>query len=43
MNSQFGNHNDAESIRRWEESLQREQREREQGIYRSQYNSQIDH
>ena len=43
MNSQFGNHNDSEAMRRWEESLKVKQREREQGIYRSEYNSQIDH
>lgn len=43
MNSQFGNHNDSESMRRWEESIRRSQWEREHGIYRSEYNSQIDH
>lgn len=43
MNSQFGNHNDPEAMRRWEERLRREQAERNAGIYRSEYNSQIDH
>lgn len=43
MNSQFGNHNDPEAMKRWEEELLRERKEREAGIHRSPYNSQIDH
>ena len=41
--SQFGNHCSEESERK-EQALEEEyRREREQGIYRSEYNSQIDH
>jgi hypothetical protein len=41
MSSQYGNHAYESPQEKWLEEQRR--KEREQGIYRSEYNSQIDH